>query len=391
MVASGPSSNYDEADFNHGLLGALDSPETKFLIEADSAAEFHPSGYLLFVRQGALLAQRFDVGAGELIGDPIAVADGVILDQDGKAGVSVSASGLVAYRRGGSDLNLQLAWFDRAGQEVGLLGGGRSNLGQVLISPDGRRVATTADGDIWMMDIDSPAFRQFTFNPETETWPAWSPDSEQIAFSFPGEIRQKQSSGAGGEELLLQEAGSLPSDWSPDGRSLLYVLFDSPNIDLRTLPIEGDDRESRPYLTDPGYVETRGQFSPNGRWIAYDSNELGEFEIYVRPFPASEGGQWRVSTDGGKFARWDETGQELYYLTSEGMLMAVAVETTGETFQHGSATALFQTRITAADLANVSTPYDVSSDGQFLMVVSGEEVEASPITLIQNWNPEGNQ
>jgi hypothetical protein len=146
-------------------------------------------------------------------------------------------------------------------------------------------------------------------------------------------------------------------------------------------------QQVRPYLANPAYTETRGAFSPNGRWVAYDSNESGRFEIYVRPFPDPSGGQSKLSTDGGSFARWSADGRELYYLSPAGTLMVVSVNIAAKVFSHGAARELFRTPIAVTEMNDVVHPYDVSADGRFLMRVPGEE-DVSPITLILNWNPE---
>ena len=144
--------------------------------------------------------------------------------------------------------------------------------------------------------------------------------------------------------------------------------------------------EASPYLADSTYTERFGQFSPNGRWIAYDSNETGQSEVYIRPFPDPSGGIWLISTDGGTYPLWSRDGRELYYLSPDGSLMAVQLDAGGDTIAHGTPVALFQTRIRPDSVPVL--PYDVSGDGRFLMTVLGEEAPVSPITLIQNWNPE---
>ena len=197
----------------------------------------------------------------------------------------------------------------------------------------------------------------------------------------------------GNEELLLETPqDKVASDWSRDGRFLLYYSSDpQTSWDIWVLPLEG---ERKPFVfLKTNFNERRGQFSPDGRWVAYMSNESERFEIYVRPFSASAaagaaGGQWQVSTSGGMYPRWRPDGKELYYIALDGKLMAVPIAVSGAAFEPGTPVALFQTRIVGGGTnPAVGHQYDVSSDGRFLINTVLEEAN-SPITLLQNWNPE---
>jgi hypothetical protein len=311
------------------------------------------------------------------------VADGVLTSNFGAGtALSVSSSGIVADRRG--QTTRQLAWFDRAGRLLGQTGGETSELRWPGISAKGRvALQKTTDGQLWLIDTDGSTPTQFTFGPGAKLTPIWSPDEQWIAFSNiqAGGLRRKRSNGTG-EEETLSPAPLLPSDWSPDGRSIL--AGQAGNIEV--LSLEGKP-ESRPYLANPAYGENRGVFSPNGRWVAYQSNQSGRYEIYVRPFPDPTGGQSKVSTDGGSFARWSPDGSELYYLSPAGVLTAVPVNIAAEVFSHDAAQELFRTRIAATEMTDLLHPYDVSADGRFLMRVPGEE-EVGPITVLLNWSPE---
>jgi Tol biopolymer transport system component len=217
--------------------------------------------------------------------------------------------------------------------------------------------------------------------------PIWSPDDLWIAYSSPGDqtVRRKRSNGAGEEEVLLRGTAPLrPSDWF--GRSILLNDEGAGRGGIDVLSLEGN-RERRPYLNNPAHTETRGVFSPNGRWVAYESNETGRFEIYVRPFPDPTGGQSKISSDGGSFARWSPDRKELYYLSPAGILMTASVNIAGDVFTFGQAHELFRTRIPATEMSDLNHPYDVSADGRFLMRVPGEE-ELGPITILLNWRPD---
>jgi len=366
-------------------LGWADTKKTKPLVHDAIAAALHPSGYLFFVRQQALLAQRFDMDAGELTGKEVAVADGVLTSNFGAGtGLSVSDSGVVAYRLG--QATRQLAWFDRSGRRMGQAGGDSSNLRWPAISDNGRiafQNTSLGDGQVWLIDTAKSAPTQLTFTSGAKLTPIWSPDGLWVAFVSMAGVRRMRSNGSGDEESLLAASpGSLGSlsDWSPDSKSILMSTDD-----IMVLSLEGK-RELSPYLANPAYTEARGVFSPNGRWVAYESNESGRFEVYVRPFPNVSGSQKKVSSDGGSFARWSSDGRELFYLSPSGALMAAPVNTNGDVFTFEPAQKLFLTRIAAQEMSDLAHPYDVSKDGRFLMRVPGEN-EATPITVLRNWSP----
>ena len=273
-------------------LGSLDSPDTTRLTDADTSGAFAPSGWLLFARQGALVARRFDPARRMLSGDPVTVAESVALGFFARAAVSVSATGTIAYRTGVAKAS-QLTWLDRTGRAVGTLGEpSPAGPWNVALSRDGLRAAVERTGtneiDIWI--IDSRGTTPFTADTSGgQRFPLWSPDSTKIAYAnaTPDGIYERASNGDGGGELLLTPRKIL-SDWSRDGRFLLYFEVDNKTrTDLWVLPAVGD-RKPRSFLrTDSN--EQWGQFSPNGRWVAYQSNESGRFEIYVLPFPGPGG------------------------------------------------------------------------------------------------------
>jgi Tol biopolymer transport system component len=221
----------------------------------------------------------------------------------------------------------------------------------------------------------------------------WSPDGSRIAFDSarrgPHDLYWKTANGAGSEELVADlPQNKVAYDWSPDGRFLLYGSVDPKySFSLWVLPLEGD-RKPRPFLNGPFDV-LQGQFSPDGRWVAYQSNESGRFDVYVRPFPGP-GGQWLVSTAGGVSPRWRADGKELFYLTPDGKLMAVPVVAHETTFEAGIPIALFQTRIINSGpgtFSEIRPQYDVAPDGRFLVNVVTDDSAPSPITLIVNWKP----
>jgi eukaryotic-like serine/threonine-protein kinase len=382
------------ADRQGVYLGSLDESASKRLTAADTAGAYAAPGFLLFVRQGSLIAWKFDAVKGELVGDPLTVADPVGFDGGAYQGAfSVSAAGSIAYRAGGAGRR-QLAWFDRAGKLLSTVGE-PGDLIYVELSPDEKRIAVERtvqnNEDIYLIDAARGVPTRFTFDPSADRAPGWSPDGSRIVFtsnrkgSF--DLYQKPANGAGNEELLLESPGTkTPVDWSPDGRSLLYYDTDPKTVsDLWVLPMAGEGKP-RPFVKTP-FDERYGQFSPDGQWVAYHSNENGRFEIFVQPFPGP-GGKWQVSANGGIAPRWRRDGKEIFFISPDAKLMAAPVRVSGSAFESEAPVALFQTRIYGGgSLTAQKQQYAVSRDGRFLMNMSTEEAAASPITLILNWHP----
>ncbi|MEQ1760972.1 MAG: protein kinase, partial [Vicinamibacterales bacterium] len=389
-------------------LGALDGARPVRLTSADSAGLFLSSGWLLWARAGTLVAQRFDPTMPALTGEPVAVADGIADDGFGGSVVSVSATGVVAYRTGGANAR-QLTWVARSGMTLGTLGAPDTNnqLGP-RVAPDGHRVAVarTVQGnqDIWL--LDGARTSRVTFDVAFDWYPLWSPDGARIVFrsnrTGGGDLFQTRGAGTGREEPLGATGETkTATSWSADGRFVLYNNADSKtSTDLWVLPMNGSsagsENRSAVLLRTP-FRDAYGAFSPDGRWVAYMSNESGRPEIYVRAFvmPGAAGGatseaarQWQISAEGGNYPLWRPGGRELYYLSPAGEMMAVPVAVTGATLEAGTPTLLFRTNIYGGGAdAQLGRQYDVSPDGRFLInaVVQGD---AEPITLIQNWNPE---
>ena len=382
-------------------LGGLDGSAPTRLTSADSAGVFLPSGWLLWVRAGTLVAQRLDVAQAALVGEPVTLADGVADDGANRSAVSVAATGLVAYRTGGGNQR-QMTWVDRSGTARGAVGDpDGNNLRNPRVSPDERRVVVfrTVQGnrDLWL--LDGARTSRFTFDAALDDFPLWSPDGTRIVFRSTrtglGDLYQKLTSGAGVEERLgASDQTKTPTSWSADGRFLLYVNNDpQTSSDLWVVPMVGD-RTPSVFLKTP-FSEVWGAFSPDGRWVAYHSNESGRNDVYVRPFVppgaagTAAGGQWQVSTAGGIHPAWRPDGKELYYLNPAGAMMATPITVTGATLEPGASVVLFPTRIYGGGVdVQQGRQYDVARDGRFLINTELDSADA-PITLLQNWNPEG--
>jgi eukaryotic-like serine/threonine-protein kinase len=377
-------------------IGDLQGSQTRRLLDADSAAVYATPGRLLFVRQGTLFAQDFDVARLELRGNAFPVAERIALDTSaqGSAAVSASAAGPFVYRTGSAGGLRQFVWLDRSGKDIGKAGDLLSTL-SVELSPDGRRVAlhqrVNQNIDVWLLELGRGVLSRFTFDPALDVFPIWSPDGSRIVFSSnrkgPQDLYQKPAVGAGNEELLLATAqDKTPTDWSPDGRFLLYRSVDpKTGYDLWALPMNGDQK---PFpVVQTNFDERDAQFSPDGKWIAYQSNESGRFEIYIQPFPGP-GSKLQVSTNGGAQVRWGPDGKELFYMALDARLMAVPIQLASnpQTAEPGSPTPLFATRVGGA-LQGFMQQYDVSSDGQRFLMNTITEEAASPITVVLNWKP----
>jgi eukaryotic-like serine/threonine-protein kinase len=348
-------------------------------------------GQLLFLREGTLMAQPFDATRLALVGSPVPVAERVGSFRDGGF-FSASNSDVLLYRNAETDF--QVSWFDRQGtQSAGVPepGGFRS----VALSPDGARAVASrtnpqdaAKADLWLLGLSrGSGTTRLTLGSGIAEFPVWSPDGQRIVFTFSNsQLRQKLATGEGDEKELLRSisAGAVrPSDWSPDGRFILYTEWASNRgPDLLVLPTS--DPKPVPFLQTE-FFEEQGRFSPNGRWVAYVSNQSGQSEVYVRGFAAdfssgsaSTGGSVLVSRGGGTAPRWRGDGRELFYLAPNGTMMAVEVAA-GQDFDAGAPTPLFQT-------PRGAIVGDVTGDGKrFLLVTPAGPSASVAFTVVLNW------
>ena len=374
---------------NEIRLGSLDSPDSTRLLNADSKA-MYAAGYLLFVRDQTLMAQPFDVGGGELRSDPVPIAEGVPANpSNGRSAFYVSESGVLTYRTGTGGNTTQLVWFDRSGRTLGVVGEMARYL-DLALSPDGSRalVASFVQGeapDLWTVDVERGLRTRFTFRSSVDIQPIWSPNGQQVVFSsgtgIPYDLYLKDATSSAPEVLLLDDDQSkYPFSWSPDGQFILYGSGGTGlSQDLWILPLS--NRKPRPYM-QTAYSEFAGRFSPDGRWVAYRSNESGQPDIYVAPFPGP-GEKLRISSAGavGGYPRWRRDGRELFYLASDNRLMAVEVDGSGPKFIAAPPTALFPTRSAIG-----RDTFDVSPDGKrFLMLTGQDDIQDELVTVVLNW------
>jgi serine/threonine protein kinase len=375
-------------------VGTLDSQEVRTLGTANSNAVYS-SGFLLYLRENTLMAQPFDEKRLVTAGDAVPVAEQVrsaYLGNVTVAAFSVAREGPLVYQ-GGPSGRMQLTWFDRSGKPVGTLGdAGAGDVRFLEFSPDRKSVAVTRRGPndiIWIYDVARGLPTRFSFSPGGETDPVWSPEGRSIAYCSNArgrfDLYRGAADGTGKEELLYADgANKIPTSWSPNGKFLLFFRVDLNTLqDIWVMPVgapSGPGAPSKPFpwLATP-FREYMAKFSPDGYWVAYQSNESGRFEIYVAPFPGP-GSKRRISTGGGQFPRWRADAKEIFYAGIDGMLMAAEVSVKHAGIEVGAARSL------GISVAAGVYPYDVSADGQrFLVAVPREQKSPAPLTLVQNW------
>jgi Tol biopolymer transport system component len=372
-------------------LGSLDSQEKTRLIASDSRGVYAAPGYILFNREGTVFAQPFDARKLRLTGEPIRIADGVPFVTNGpnvstnlnrSVAFAVSQSGVFTYRLGGNIggpgitggvADRSLIWFDRTGGRAGQVGGPGAYAG-VDLSPDGKKVAVHLHdgegGDSWFFDSAQGRLQRLTFDAaQHNSMPVWAPDGTHVAFGSRRNgkwgVYLKLADGTGKEELLTEsELLKMPMSWTPDGKLLLYSVDDTKTRgDVWAVPVTGD-RKLIPILQSQ-FQELNPQVSPDGKWIAYSSNETSRNEIYIKPFPEGPG-KWQVSTDSGEWPRWRRDGKELFFVQGP-IVMAVDINVNGSSVQPGVPHMLF-----GINIPGPAHPFyhrfAVSADGQRFLI-----------------------
>ena len=360
-------------------VGSLDSQDAKLILPDGRYAEYATPGYLLFLRGGTLMTQLFDLATIAVSGEPSAIADGV-------GSFNVSGNGTLVYTLGLADM-IHLVWVDRAGKQI-LEAAPPGYYGDMQLSPDGKRVAfdgsLSGPMSVWVRDLERGIQSRLTF--QNSNVPQWSPDGSTLVFAWLGsglvDLGERPSNMSAPEQVLVKLNAPpimFPSDWSSDGRYLVYYRTDTNSrSQLWILPMF-DDRKPFAFLHSE-FNQSQGQVSPNGKWMAYVSDESGVPQIYVTSFPTPSGIR-QISTAGGSQPRWRRDGKELFYLALDDHLMAVVVKT-AQTFEAEAPRALFETQLRVVELRQT---YSVSPDGQRFLLALPAEASSQSIVLVQNW------
>jgi serine/threonine protein kinase len=362
------------------FVGSLNSKSVKKVLTAGSVAVYAEPGYLLFAREGRIMAQRFDTGRLELTGDAVAIGDAPeysIVDAEPVA--SASRNGRLIVLQSDSP-RTRLRWFDRTGTARGTVGLPPAPWAMRRLSPDGRRAGVMNGTDIWTLDLQRSMPTRFASTLSNEASLVWSPDGSRMAFvskqTGRSEIFVGRADGAAAPELVPTTDAQFKyvNNWSPDGKFLVFRTIDpATQDDLWLLPMSGE-RKPEPYLRTP-YAETEARVSPDGRWLAYVSNESGASEIYVQSFP-EPGHKVRVSSDGGGLPSWSRGGKELIYGRGN-TLMSVPIEA-GDELRPGTPRPLFT-------LPDGVTGGDWTADGERILVSVAAEAPRREIRLFVNW------
>ena len=373
------------------FVASLDKGEPKRILDFASNT-FYASGHLLFLRDGTLMAQRFDPESAALSGTAVPLAEGLQMNPNtGSAAFSASANGVLVYQTGVS-AGTQLMWFDRSGRPLARVGEQRGYR-DVQLSPDGRRASVTIIGprspigDVWLLDLERNQRQRFTFDESTDA-AVWAPDGRSLVFRRSGRdatrsISRMAATGSGTEErLVTADVDMIPLGFSPDGTSVLYRLAGGAATGpLFVVPLTGE-RKPRSLL-DGDRAVSAAAISPDGKWLAYASGWSGRRDVYVTSFPDGVG-KWQISSDGGENPVWRGDGKELFFFASD-RLLAVDVNPSTDRFDAGPERMLFAVHVPSATLGTRST-YAATRDGQKFLVNTWDAGSVvDPMTLVVNW------
>ena len=369
---------------------SLDSPEPKKIRDGGSIP-MYANGHLLFVEDNALVAQPFDLERLDVTGEGVRIGDEILLGgAPGSAGLYAVSAGMIAYQSGVNNKST-FVWLDQRGRQQGAPSEARA-FGYPQLSPNGRHLAITLredldrTRDLWVYDTVRGSRTRVTDNSSDDFSPVWSPDSTQILYTA---MRRTEGDDDlnlyvrnwgtdGSDRRLLERRGiEIPSSWSADGQFILFQT-QSPNADIFMLAVS--DLKVTPFATSR-FGETAAQFSPDGRLVAYISDETGRAEVYVAPV-GNATGRVATSTEGGSAPRWRRDGKDLFYIRGDGTLMAVSIGASATAIEVGTARALFQTSFQGL---GQTAPYDVTADGRFLVLRDVDEPLPAAITLVINW------
>ena len=376
VVTNAPSDPYS--------IASLDvSAGTRTTLLRGTYPQLVKTGHLLFANDGAIWAVQFDAQRAQVVGSPVRVLESVATTLYGAAEMTVSDEGTVVYARGGSIGARTLAWVDRDGREEPLQMPPRPYI-YPRISPDGGSVAVTvrdAARDIWIWDLKTTTLRRLTNTPDLEDFPLWSPDGATVMYSgtFKG-VFAKSAAGSGDARRIAPPFPAMSI--SPDGSRMVGGGI---GFGTSLIIIGGDTPTMRDILKDENPMNPR--ISPDGKWLAYQSRQSGQYEIYVRPFPDVDRERRQVSVQGGTRPVWARNMREIFYLSPAGAMMSVAVAPDAQ-FTSKEPVKLFQIRHRIGGASEPFTMYDVAPDGRRFLVIKDGELEslAEPrLTVIQNW------
>jgi len=369
-------------------VGSLDSNATHLVVKTEANGVFVPPGYLLYLRDRAVMAQKFDLKTQQVTGEPVAVVtDPQYLPRILKTAISASDTGMLLVQKGGNVSLSRLRWFDRSGKELGIVGEAQV-YANPQVSANGKDVAVdqtdaaSQNTDVWTYDLERGGAKRLTFDPALDAMPVWSPDGAQVVFTSTRgtafNLYIKEANGAQEERVLCESAADkYPNAWSRDGKNLLYL--EGPELKYLTMP----EAKSTSFLKTAGTIKS-AQFSPDGKWVAYASNESGRWEVFVTSFPEGRG-KWQVSSSGGEQPRWRGDGKEMFYLSPEAKIMAVPVKA-GTEFDPGVPVALFQATPKETVATSEQFIYDVDPSGQRIMVNTQEKnFYTEPMTVVLHW------
>jgi serine/threonine-protein kinase len=366
--------------------------DRRTLVKGGTNGQLLPTGQLVYIHAGTLLAVPMDMRRLTVTGGPVALVEGVTEALTSGAGqYAVAENGTLAYRPGAADVSRTLVWLDRQGKEQPIPAKPRAYT-LPRLSPDGTRVAVASldeESDVWIWDFEKERLMRLTSGPAVEYSLAWRPDGRQVIFrsaeSGKADIFRRSADGSGPVEPVTKDgAGGEVDSVSADGKSLVFKSMGKPGLML--LPLDGGP--ATPLLKDPAFSFLNGEISPDGRWIAYESNEGGQLhEIYVRPFPAVNTGRSLVSVNGGTMPVWSRSGRELFYRswspTTGPKMMAVAISP-GASFTYGKPEVLF-------DMSQYGGPseriFDVAADGRFLIVKAetNDATNHQTFVVVSHW------
>ncbi len=371
-------------------VGSLDSDEYRLVVKTAANGAYAAPGYLLYLRDRTILAQRFDAKTLQLTGEPVPVAtEPQFLPRILRATFAASDAGMLLVQKGGNVMLSHLIWYDRGGKEVRTVGEPEV-YANPSVAANGKAVAvdktdvTSQNTNVWTYDLQRGAAKRLTFDAGLDAMPVWSPDGTRVVFTSSRsrsnvfDLYLKETNGAQEEKVICEsDVDKYPNSWSRDGKTILYE--EGPDLKYLTLP----EMKSTLFLKAPATLKN-GQFSPDGKWVAYASNETGRWELYVTSFPEARG-KWQVSAGGGEQPRWRGDGKELFYVSPDAKIMAVPLKAGGGV-DPGVPVALFQTNPKETLATSEQYIYDVDSNGQsFLVNTKVQSAYTQPITVVLNW------